>query len=394
MGEHLKRTSIDTVPWWVWVGIINFHLILATTVSDNDLPLKKYLVSPYNLAMEMNLGVWWASMMLALSGLLFLEHGIKNTAGLRWNWVVLSLLFLGLSLDELGSIHERVGGWENLLPFIVFGGLFLMSALARVITRPETRGAGLFVAVAFILFGAVVAMEYLEHAVQWPAWSLGPRAGLEEGVEVGGTMLLIAAALRLRVKSAQGIWAIIPDLAGLRRLPEFALALLLAHSIASMVLPRFIDVTVKGNPLVWAPVFLLFTGALLFVKDLGQGAGLRKMGGAAFLALCSMSLVYNLGKLLPSALGIDAGLAFPVACILIAGVYTLTNPILRNLVLLVATAVFLLLLQWARVDPLGSGMSMGGFALALTALFVPRFWLRHTEPEKVEGGIAARQINV
>jgi hypothetical protein len=389
----LKPTTGIKVPWWVWIGSVNAFLVFATIAYHFDLPLKKYLVSPFNLSMEMNLGVWWASMGLALAALLFLEHGIRGATGRRWTWVVLSLLVLGLSLDELGSIHERVGGWEILLPIMAVGGVVLISALAPVLAAPETRRTGLLVAAAFTLFGSVAVMEYLERAVDWPGWSLGFRDGLEEGVELGAVMLLIAAALRMREKSASGLGALIPDLGRLQKLPVLALTLLLAHSAACMVIPRIIDVSVKGNPLVWTPAVLLFTGTLFLAMDYARGGGLGKAGGAAFLALCSMSIVYNIGKILPSSLGIDAHAAFVVACILCAGAQTLAIHNMRSIVLLLATAGFLLLLGWTSgVDATGYGLSIGGLSAALTALFVPRMWLAQAENGKVSQGIAANPL--
>jgi hypothetical protein len=389
--QRLKRIPVGGIPWWKWIGIINIFLVFSTIAFYFDIPFKKYLVSPFNLSMEMNLGVWWASMALALAALLFLEQGVRGAAGRRWTWVVLSLLILGLSLDELGSIHERAGGWEILLPIMAVGGIVLFSALASVLAAPETRRTGLLVAAAFTLFGSVAVMEYLERAVNWPGWFIGFRDGMEEGVELGAVMLLIAAALRMREKSASGLGALIPDIGGLRKLPVLALTLLLVHSAASMAIPRIIDVSVKGNPLVWTPAVLLFTGALLLAMDYARGDGLGKIAGAAFLAICSMSIVYNVGQLLPSALGIDAHLAFVTACILCAGAQALANPNGRSLVLLMATAAFLLLLGLTRgVDATGHGLSIGGFAVALSALFVPRMWLGNAEEGKVALGSAAR----
>ena len=71
----------------------------------------------FNIAGENTISTWYASIIFMLTGLinLFLFYYYKKLTksktdrALVWGWLLLSLFFTGLSADEMGSIHERLG---------------------------------------------------------------------------------------------------------------------------------------------------------------------------------------------------------------------------------------------------------------------------------------------
>ena len=108
----------------------------------------KYFLVQFSLEGENNGSVWYSSMIFLLTGLVSLLTfwGVfnvrDNKAQIRtaWGWIILAGLFVGLSADELGSIHERLGmmgelnfvgegapGWVDLfaIPGVIIG-LFML----------------------------------------------------------------------------------------------------------------------------------------------------------------------------------------------------------------------------------------------------------------------------
>src|SRR5690606_16237834 len=114
-------------------------------------------------------------------------------------WAALALVLIALSLDEVGSLHERaerfvpLERWWALLPFgVVLLGVAGWSAW-QLWKRHRPRSDVVLIAAAFALFGSVAFQEELEHALVWPAWALPLRLGIEEGTELAAMLLLIVA---------------------------------------------------------------------------------------------------------------------------------------------------------------------------------------------------------
>src|SRR5690606_32202148 len=105
-------------------------LLIALSVAANAelLPaalrsLRRY----FNLAHENNLAAWWSGSLLLVAALHALDGraklaslGDRRTAAA---WAALALVLIALSLDEVGSLHERaerfvpLERWWALLPF-------------------------------------------------------------------------------------------------------------------------------------------------------------------------------------------------------------------------------------------------------------------------------------
>ncbi len=93
----------------------------------------------FNIGVENTIATWYASMIFMQIGLILLiiflykKKSTMSPAQRKtvWGWLILSIFFIGLSADELGSIHERVGLflYDHRLDLIVRGfnavGIFL-----------------------------------------------------------------------------------------------------------------------------------------------------------------------------------------------------------------------------------------------------------------------------
>ncbi|NIN66598.1 MAG: hypothetical protein GTO63_18310 [Anaerolineae bacterium] len=151
-------------------------LFILMTVMFHYLPNNRQgaikFLALFSLQFEKNLATYWEGWCLLLVSLLafgrFLRSGNHATSE-RQAWMGLSVLAAGLSLDELGSIHERAqylfsswglsGRLSALLPLAVPVLLVLSFTLWRMRQGSNHRPFWLALA-GFALFGFVVLQEY------------------------------------------------------------------------------------------------------------------------------------------------------------------------------------------------------------------------------------------
>jgi hypothetical protein len=201
--------------WSVNVFFLLTTLIVAYLPYDSAASrrgLVRYLAR-FTLAEEKNLATYWEGLCLLLVSILAIERFFKSDAigkTEKQGWLGLSVLAAGLSLDELGSIHERTpglfyswgltGSMVSKLPLAVPLGIVLVWTLHGMRHLRERRSFRLTLS-AFLLFGLVVFQEYLEFSINWPRWMKGVRLGFEEGTELAAIFCLLAAVLRKSVSS-------------------------------------------------------------------------------------------------------------------------------------------------------------------------------------------------
>ena len=234
--------------------------------------LVQYLAQ-FTLAEERNLATYWEGWCLLLIAVLAFERflqGRKTEAYTNQSWLGLSVLAAGLSLDELGSIHEQApvlfarwgfsGSIKSMLPLAVPGLALLIVTLRRMWSFANHRSFWLTLS-AFVLFGSVAFQEHLEHTIAWPWWAEGIRVGIEEGTELVGTFLLLSILVspmnhRGKIKS---IFELAPRDETIILLKP---ALVLVTLLSFIPLAVFTDFVVgeahhRGTPAAWLPFVLL-----------------------------------------------------------------------------------------------------------------------------------------
>lgn len=209
LNSHQESRSV-ILRFLFLIWILNMPFLLGTFIFQlgNHSKLMQILA----LTAENNAGAWWSGMQLLLFGLICLSASgeLSKTLGeMKCPLIVLGLIGLGLSADEMGSIHERVAlfgekyfgsGKLALLPFaIIGGGAAGYSILALYRARASAGNVWLCVCIGFGLFGLVWVQEHIEHAVSFnrpyaKAW----RAVIEEGTELLGFSVLLIGGLLLR----------------------------------------------------------------------------------------------------------------------------------------------------------------------------------------------------
>ncbi|MBD2109857.1 hypothetical protein [Nodosilinea sp. FACHB-13] len=237
-GKILQRSVPITVGperfWDFVIYLAGFNLILLAGTFVFSLyywhDLKgiwdagstiKYLLIQLDLSHENVLAAWYSSVLLFLvavmSGLCFLaEHQLKPTGRpslLHYGWLIYTGVFILLSLDEIGSLHERLGmlsslnplgdyplGWVYLLtPLILFTAVYMISFSCLHLKNSKT--ALLFMIIGVFLFLSIPLQEQIEvlswegavskNLVRRPIELLL----LEEGAELFGSLMILASTV-------------------------------------------------------------------------------------------------------------------------------------------------------------------------------------------------------
>jgi hypothetical protein len=273
--EVCRLLNWRSAVWSVNVFFLLMTLIVAYLPYDSAASrrgLVRYLAQ-FTLAEEKNLATYWEGLCLLLVSILAIERFFKGAATgktEKQGWLGLSVLAAGLSLDELGSIHERTpglfyswgltGSMVSKLPLAVPLGIVLVWTLHGMRHLRERRSFRLTLS-AFLLFGLVVFQEYLEFSINWPRWMKGVRLGFEEGTELAAIFCLLAAVLRKSVTSrkAGSIICLIPAAQTVVRLRPWVTYATLAGFIPLGILTLHVlkDATYRGIPSAWLPFVLL-----------------------------------------------------------------------------------------------------------------------------------------
>ncbi len=199
----------------------------SLTGSWEDAPfLLKYVGVQFNLAVENVLAAWYSAILLLLTAVLsflcYLADADRQLAPrdqqLSKGWLLLSFLFLGLSLDEVGTLHEGIGTLTFLNPFgdyelgwvwvllipIALVGLFMLAFAWFHLWR--NKPAALFFALGVILFLTIPLQERVEELFLKSAVGARPISGvlLEEGTELFGTLVLLVATAVYFRHASQG----------------------------------------------------------------------------------------------------------------------------------------------------------------------------------------------
>jgi hypothetical protein len=192
----------------------------------------RYVLIQFHLGTENVIAAWYSSMLLlavaAAACLVFalerrLPPSSRTDRWLRGGWLVFAALFTLLSLDEVGSLHERIGmmvalnraslvpsakapvGWVYMLavPIGAVGAFMLAFGWARLRRVPA---AFALLALGVALYLADPLLEVLEGAL---VRSGSPRIIveriLEEGVaELGGTLCFLMGMLLYAARIGAG----------------------------------------------------------------------------------------------------------------------------------------------------------------------------------------------
>jgi hypothetical protein len=302
-----------------------------------------YVLVQFHLATENVVAAWYSSMLLltvAAAAMLAFALDRRQPATradrlLSAGWLLVAAAFAGLSLDEMGSLHERLGmirhgasaatGWVYVLMVpIALVGIFML-AFAWFRLRRAPLAAVLF-AVGTALFLSDPIFEQAEmtllHAGGAQLAVHNALLVIEEGiVELGGALcFLLGVLIYLRRTAGDGphdfTWSTPAPIAGLG-----AAGLLLtagppsANWLVSRLPPG--DTGIPDN---WFPAVALYFVALVLVATRGRRAiplASVAMAGSAFFGASIYGYVAWLQRLGYPGTALDAAVtAVASACLL------------------------------------------------------------------------------
>lgn len=181
----------------------------------------KYILVQFYLATENVLATWYSSMLLLSVGIIFFICYLiqrksltkRKDRNLAYGYLIFSGIFGLLSLDELASLHERLGninalnplgdyapGWVALLalPIVLVAGFMIWFCLQQIKHAPI---ASFFAVAGILLFASVPVQEYFEmqawQTVDYIDTWQRPIAFLllEEGSELFGATLMMVSGI-------------------------------------------------------------------------------------------------------------------------------------------------------------------------------------------------------
>ena len=307
-----SATTTGGLAWWIWMPVIHglflFFLYYQQVFVGYNTP---HAIQHLSLARENNLAAWWSGFCLMTAGVLFYHLASITDDHLkdRLMWFGLAIIVCGLSIDETGSLHERVsllGGWWALLPFGVIGAVVFVYAVGRCLFVGRHRYSGLLILLSFCFFISAAGMEHVGNIFQNKA-SLFFRYRLliEEGIELFASFALILAATHALAKRRSGSWyrvdAIVNPLS-LTRLQEILVLGLIMHMGLTILAMPYLWDPYRGNPVYWFPMLCFALSAFFCWHNFQQnGKFVWLLGVILFIALC-MGQMINLGVFLDALL--------------------------------------------------------------------------------------------
>lgn len=120
----MNNTRSVSNEWVYWFLSVDVACVLVTSLlryiphESNIIGYStfKLLLRQVELGVEMNIGSWWPGLNIFFAALISYEIFSVMEDKRKFSWLILSIVFLGLSVDEVGSIHERVfSSWYVIL---------------------------------------------------------------------------------------------------------------------------------------------------------------------------------------------------------------------------------------------------------------------------------------
>ncbi|MDQ3556935.1 MAG: hypothetical protein M3409_09180 [Gemmatimonadota bacterium] len=291
-----------------------------------------YLGGQLNLGGENVVAAWYSSVLLLGVALMAIATFFLDVRGsatprdrrLAYGWWVIAALFAALSLDELGSLHERIGllpgfnafedhltDWVGVfaLPTAAVALFLALFAWARL---RRSWGAVAFFCGGLLLFLTVPFQEQMEAVLRESAdpglYRRTPfHLVLEEGAEITGSLCFMAAvavyALAVarqsegrKEREVELVWR--PSLRQALALCAAMIGILLCVMVVlGVVMPALDQDERRGNPANWFPVVLSIvvglTSVFIWSQGVSERAGRRRY---AFIGLALFSLFFSMDR--------------------------------------------------------------------------------------------------
>jgi hypothetical protein len=373
---------LKLMNWRTLILAVNLLLILDTGVFPyvHDGSLKWRLLVYLSLAGEMNIAVWWSSSLLLLSGLVS-YHISSWDVDSKHAWVTMSFLFFFLSMDEIGSIHERVGnlsvGTVAYIVIAMIAGSALMYSIWVLWKNKSDKRGLLLLLLGIALLVTAAPNEYLEHHLDWPSYLTGPRTAFEAGLELLGAFVCLSSIARF--DSVNEIRNLGLSSSEKKRTGNILIAGFVFHLGMAWISAHYIEIGFRGNPAVWYFMAVFMALAIFFLLKAANVAGanfiIYLLNFCYFTILSISSLFFILPN--PSSTFDKLGLIANPNMILtfqLLLIFVLYLALVRKLtgreIILFLVVVCTLGLGWYAGDQFVIYMATGVFSLVTATLFI------------------------
>lgn len=192
--------AILTRAYVVVLGIALLGFLLSHTVLNyinyqvDELPW--LLLQLFELDEENNLPTWFSSFLL-LNNSIALLLICNNVVNRNWQWLVLAVGFLILSVDEVAGLHETFhstieNNWTiYAAPLVLAVGLIYIPFLMAL---PRKLAVG-FVISGSLYTGGALGVEWLAQDMDEETFAYALAVQAEDGTEMVGALLFLALNL-------------------------------------------------------------------------------------------------------------------------------------------------------------------------------------------------------
>jgi len=291
--------------WWALLVSVNIILVIFTVANPYiyNFQQKWRFIAPFSLHTENNFAVWWSGITLLLAALLAYQRACNDYKN-KITWIILATLLAGLSLDEIGSFHERIGyskGWAGIFPYGLLFICLITYVNIKLLQSKNTITSAKYLCIATALFFSVILQEYIEHNYAWKPWMLGLRVGLEEGTELLATAFTLLAVI-YKKNEKLNLLSLLPKHITLVKLNWVVTIGLIAHIVGSYLMVKFGTPFFRGNPMNWYPTAMYFCIALICFNSMAHPntqTKRKKWGLFAILSLVtSIAIMTNLFQII------------------------------------------------------------------------------------------------
>ena len=298
--NNTRSVSNEWVYWFLSVDVV---CVLVTSLlryiphESNIIGYStfKLLLRQVELGVEMNIGSWWLGLNIFFAALISYEIFSVMEDKRKFSWLILSIVFLGLSVDEVGSIHERVfSSWYVILGVFLVGIFPFAYAIWELFRARESRKSAVLILIGFGVMTLAVPMEYLEHHLTWPSSLVGLRIGFEEGFEVFGALICLVAIVQQRrdLPWSNTLSRVVPNPFLMRGLYSILAGGFIIHTISSILTSLFWKIGARGSPSVYYPSFVfVIVGSSCFWASHYGNVTRKKMWLYRSVVMFYMSLV-------------------------------------------------------------------------------------------------------
>lgn len=259
----------------------------------------RWVLRFFDLSHENSLAGWYCGMLLLAISVFCYDGWQLNRRSqprVARSWLLLALVMIAFSFDEMGSIHERLEELEygillGLLPAAVLVVAALWYVIAGFRAAPGHARVASWTLVAFVMYASVPAQELLELRYATTPMKRAVSIGLEEATEVLASTLLFAITVRntfaLRATSPGQLLALPFDARWL------AIPVLVIVTPALAFLTAGFTDQFRGRPADWVVASALVFAGLAALRVAIEQGDLASLAAAAFFGVASMGVVFG-----------------------------------------------------------------------------------------------------